>query len=98
MPRGHNFTTCGTCGKEYICGDCITTKCELGDGNKRKCEHYQAHIRQQRASACRMLEFARNVSKTNHQQRGMGRLFAGHSWDAVCKELTNSELADALKP
>lgn len=93
--RGHNFTTCSTCGKEYVCGDCITSNCELGH-DKRKCEHYQRHISQQRASACRMLEMARDASK-NGRQRGAGRLLAGHCWDDVCKELTDTELAEALK-
>lgn len=95
MSRGHHFTTCETCGKEYVCGDCITSNCELGR-DKRKCEHYQQHIRQERAEACRMIEIARDAGKTN-QQRGTGRLLAGHAWDTVCKELTDAELADALK-
>lgn len=95
MPRGHNFTHCQICGKEYICGDCITSDCELG-GDKRKCEHYQAHIRQERAQACRLIEMARDASR-DKKQRGMGRLLAGHAWDNICKELEDGELAEALK-
>jgi hypothetical protein len=95
MSRGHNFTHCQYCNREYVCGDCITTNCEMGHG-KRKCEHYQAYIRQERSAATRMLEIAKDISKTG-QQRGGARMLAGVAWDNVCKELTDSELADALK-
>jgi len=94
MSRGHNFTHCQYCNREYACGDCITSNCELGH-DKRKCEHYQNHMRQQKAVAVRMMELANDVAKAT-KQRGMGRLLAGLAWDDVCKELTDAELADAL--
>lgn len=93
--RGHNFTTCSICGRDYVCGDCITSGCELGH-DKRKCEHYQRHIRQQVASGNRLLELARD-SKGDKRKSGVARLLAGHTWDEIVKELTNSELAEAIK-
>jgi len=93
--RGHHFTHCQYCNREYVCGDCITSNCELGS-DKLKCEHYQNHIRQTRASASQLLELARDSTKTN-KQKGAGRLMAGLAWDDICKELTDVELADALK-
>lgn len=94
MSRGHHFTTCATCGREYVCGDCITTNCELGH-QRLKCEHYQNHLRQQIAAACQLLKLARDPTKTG-KQRGAATLIAGLKWDDICKELSNSELAEAL--
>lgn len=93
--RGHNFTHCATCGKEYVCGDCVTTGCEMGR-NKLKCEHYQAHIRQNRAAASTMSKIAADSAKPS-QTRAAARLLGGLAWDEVCKSLSNSELANALK-
>lgn len=95
MSRGHNFTRCSTCGHEYVCGDCITSDCELGR-EKLKCERYQKHLREQKSSAVRMLEIANDATKSN-QQRAMAMLLCGSAWDDVCSALTNKELADALK-
>lgn len=95
MSRGHNITHCQYCRHEYVCGDCITSDCELGH-DRRKCEHYQNAMRQRRASAVCMMEMVKDASKTV-KQHGMARLLGGLEWDDVCKELNNAELADALK-
>lgn len=93
--KGHHLTHCQYCNREYVCGDCITTNCELGR-DKRKCEHYQAYVGQRRASAVLMEKMANDASKTT-KQHGMARLLGGLAWDDACKDLSNLELADALK-
>ena len=93
MSRGHHFTRCHTCNKEYVCGDCITTDCEMGR-DKRKCPEYQNHIRKTEAAAKGL---TRLFTSSNPKQAAMARLLAGHHYDDLCKELTNAELADALK-
>ena len=92
MPRGHNLTTCRLCGKEYICGDCITDGCELGH-NRKSCEHYKAYLRKEAAAATQL-------TKLFHDKNGKAaagaRLLADLHWDNVMKEMSDAELADAI--
>jgi hypothetical protein len=93
MSRGHHFTHCQYCNREYVCGDCITSDCELGH-NRKRCEHYQAHIGQQKAQAHLMEKLFDNPDK---KKAGVARMLAGMNWDSVCESLSNGELAEELK-
>lgn len=93
MTRGHHFTHCRYCNREYVCGDCITTECELGH-NRKSCEHYQAYIRRERAQAT---EMARLFSGDDKRKVGMARLLADLAWDKVAESLSDSELAEEIK-
>jgi hypothetical protein len=93
MSRGHNFTRCKYCNLEYVCGDCITTDCEFGH-NRKTCESYQAHIRDQKSSAERMGKLA---STATGKQRAMAVLLGGLAWDTIAESLSNAELAEELK-
>jgi|HubBroStandDraft_1064217.scaffolds.fasta_scaffold96467_4 hypothetical protein len=93
MPTGHHFTRCQYCNREYVCGDCITTNCELGH-DKKSCEYYKAHLAQTRASAILL----KKMSKDNPtgKSRAGAILLADHAWSELASELSNNELADAL--
>lgn len=93
MSRGHNFTRCQYCGKEYVCGDCITTNCELRH-DKRKCPDYQNHIRQLEASASVL---GKAFNDSDKKKAGISRLLAGLNYDQICAEMTDKELAEQLK-
>jgi hypothetical protein len=93
MSRGHHFTHCKYCNREYVCGDCITSDCELGHDRKR-CEHYQHYIGQQKAQAHLMEKL---FSDPDKKRRGIARLLAGVQWDTVCESLSNAELSEELK-
>lgn len=92
--KGHHFTQCRYCGKEYACGDCITDDCEQGRIGKRTCEYYQAHMRQL-ADQAKSFEAAalRSVGKVN----AGARLAAMSCWQSIAEEMTNAELSEALK-
>ena len=92
MPRGHNFTTCRLCGKEYICGDCITDGCELGH-NKKSCEHYKAYLRREAAAATLMQS---KFHDSNGKVAAVSRLLADVHLDNLMKEMSDTELADAV--
>lgn len=93
MSRGHHFTHCQFCLKEYACGDCITNGCELGR-DKRKCPEYQNHIRQLEAQAAVLTE---KFGSADKKMAGISRLLAGLHHDQICAELTDKELAEELK-
>ena len=75
-----------------MCGDCITNDCELGR-DKKSCEDYQAHIRQQRFSGERMQEMASN---SEGKKRAIAILLGDLAWDKVAESLSDLELADEL--
>lgn len=93
MSRGHHFTRCQYCNREYVCGDCITSDCEMGHDRKR-CEHYQAHICQEKARASEMEKLGGDPDK---RRAGVGRLLAGMHWHVVAGSLSTKELAEELK-
>ena len=93
--RGHHFTHCRYCGKEYVCGDCITDDCEQGRLGKRTCEHYKAHMAQLKAQAATFEQTALRLGK--------GKSFAGavllamNCYSEIAHEMTNAELGQSLK-
>ena len=92
---GHHFTNCRYCGREYVCGDCITNDCEMGRIGKRSCEHYQGHMKQLAAQASTFEQTAIRLGK--------GKSFAGavllaqNCYSEIAHEMTNTELGEALK-
>ena len=92
MPRGHHFTTCRLCGKEYVCGDCITDGCELGHG-KKSCEGYKVYLRQEAASAKGVQAM---FTHPEGKVAAAARMLADYHWDKLVKELSNTDLADAI--
>lgn len=92
--RGHHFTHCRYCNREYVCGDCITDNCEMGH-NKRACEHYQGHMKQLAAQAQTFEQTALRINKG--QSHAGAVLLAQHLYSEIAHEMTDTELAESMK-
>lgn len=93
MSRGHDFAHCQYCNREYVCGDCINSDCEMGN-DRKSCEHFKAYIGQRRAQAHLMEKMFNDPDK---KKSGAARMLAGMSWEMVAISLSDSELAEELK-
>lgn len=92
MSRGHHFTHCQYCNREYVCGDCITSDCEMGH-DRKSCEHFKRYLAHEGACAVQLRKLAEG--STGKASAG-ARLLAQHAASNVVKHMSNGELAEAL--